>query len=182
MTKTNDLCRVSLEFQIESDAVNFPLGDKRVAALNTWLEHAHRGGAFATQRGWYAHVVVASDGRSLSHAESHGERLISHCVRTLNFPPSSVISRSVIDADTFVAELDVYGSRELAELLNVSRQRLAQLRAEGTLPEPDAVLAATPVWRRRTIESFIFGWRRRPGPAPADTTPDIDVDRLPSDG
>jgi len=182
MTKTIDHCRVSLEFQIESDAEGFPPSDKRIAALNTWLEHAHRGGAFATQQGWYAHVVVASDGRSLSHAESHGERLINHCVRTLNFPPSSVISRSVIDADTFVAELDVYGSRELAELLNVSRQRLAQLRAEGTLPEPDAVLAATPVWRRRTIDSFTFGWRRRPGPAPADTTPDIDMDRLLSDG
>lgn len=171
-------CRVSLEFQIERDADILPQGDKRVSALNTWLEHAHQGGAFKTQRGWFANVVVSSDGRSLSHAESHGERLITHCVRTLNFPDSTVISRSVIDADTFVAELEVYGSRELAELLNVSRQRLAQLRAEGTVPEPDVVLAATPVWRRTTIDSFTFGWRRRPGPNPPDTAPDIDMDRL----
>jgi hypothetical protein len=180
--KTIDQCRVSLEFQIKGDDECFPPGDKRVAALNTWLEHAHQGGAYATQHGWYAHVVVASEGRSLSHAESHGERLIGHCVKTLQFPPSTVVSRSVIDANTFVAELEVYGSRELAELLNVSRQRLAQLRAEGTLPEPDAVLAATPVWQRRTIDSFTFGWRRRPGPPPTDTVPDIDMDRLFSSG
>ena len=88
----------------------------------------------------------------------------------------------MIDADTFVAELEVYGSRELADMLNVSRQRLAQLRAEGTLPEPDAILAATPVWRRTTIDSFIFGWRRRPGPIPNDDSLDIDLDLLFSGG
>jgi hypothetical protein len=176
--KTIERCRVSLEFQIDRDSAILPRGDKRVSALNTWLEHAHRGGALATQGGWFANVVVASDGRSLSYAESHGERLISHCVRTLGFPDNTVISRSVIDADTFVAELEVYGSRELAELLNVSRQRLAQLRAEGTLPDPDAELAATPVWRRETIDSFTFGWRRRPGPTPPNTSPDINIDQL----
>jgi hypothetical protein len=178
MKKTIDQCRVSLEFKIESAVESFPPGDKRVAALNTWLEHAHQGGAYATQSGWCAHLVVASEGCPLSHAETHGERLIRHCVKTLQFPPSTVVSRSVIDADSFVAELEVYGSRELADLLNVSRQRLAQLRAEGTLPEPDAVLAATPVWQRSTIDSFTFGWRRRPGPLPTDNTPDIDMDRF----
>jgi hypothetical protein len=178
MAKTVEKCRVSLEFELDRDAETLPPGDKRVPYLNTWLAHAHRGGAFATQRGWFAHVVVAADGHSLSHAETHGERLITHCVRTLNLPASTVISRSVIDADTFVAELEVYGSRELADMLNVSRQRLAQLRAEGTLPEPDAVLAATPVWRRTTIDSFTFGWRRRPGPIPNDASPDIDLDLL----
>lgn len=171
-------CRVSLEFKLGQGVDALPTGDKRVAALNAWLEHAHRGGALATERGWLANVVVAADGRSLSHAEAHGERLIAHCVRTLHFPPSLVISRSVIDADAFVAELEVYGSRELADLLNISRQRLAQLRAEGTVPLPDAVLAATPVWQRKTIDSFTFGWRRRSGPTPVDNTPDIDMDRL----
>lgn len=120
--------------------------------------------------------------RSLSQAEAHGEELIAHCVRTLRLPESEVISRSAIDANTYVTELEVYGSRELTEVLSVSRQRLAQLRAEGTLPEPDALLAATPVWRRRTIDSFTLGWRRRPGPAPADIGSDIDVDQLFSGG
>jgi hypothetical protein len=178
VTKIIEQCRVSLEFRIEREADILPQGDKRVSALNTWLEHAHRGGAFATRRGWFANVVVPSNGRSLSHAEAHGERLITHCVRTLGLPDSVAISRSVIDADTFVAELEVYGSRELADMLDISRQRLTQLRNEGILPEPDAVLAATPVWRRATIDSFTFGWRRRSGPSPRNTEPEIDIDRL----
>ena len=172
--------RVSLEFMLKGEEDCLPPGDKRVPVLGNWLAHAHQGGAVATQRGWIATVIVFASAqvRSLTQAEAHGEELIAHCVRTLGLPASNVVSRSAIDANTYVAELEVYGSRELAELLNVSRQRLAQLRAEGTLPEPDAVLAATPVWRRRTIDSFTFGWRRRPGPPPANVGPDVDIDQL----
>lgn len=172
--------RVGMEFALDSEEGDLPPGDKRVPVLDNWLSHAHKGGAFATQRGWIATVMVpvSAQVRSISQAETHGEELIAHCVRTLGLPASNVVSRSAIDANTYVAELEVYGSQELAELLSVSRQRLAQLRAEGTLPEPDAVLAATPVWRRRTIDSFTFGWRRRPGPPPANVGPDIDIDQL----
>lgn len=171
---------VSIEYVIGSLDDSFPPGDKRVQYLDRWLAHAYGGSAFATERGWIAKVLITEDVRVLSmdNAQILGERKIAHCVETLNFPSSELVARSVIHANTYVAELEVVGSRELSKLLNVSRQRLAQLRAEGTLPEPDAVLAATPVWKRATIDSFTFGWRRRPGPAPSKAVPDLEFDRI----
>jgi len=60
----------------------------------------------------------------------------------------------------------VVGAAELAELLGISRQRLAQLRKDGPLPPPDLVLAATPLWSTATVEAFLWGWRRKPGRKP----------------
>jgi hypothetical protein len=129
-------------------------------------------------RGWIAKAIVATQANisSLDHAANYASKRIAHYVKTLGFPPCVVISRSVIDADRYVPELEVYGSREVAELLGISRQRLAQLRAEGKLPEPDAQLAATPVWKKSTVDGFVWGWRRVPGPAPQ--VPDVNMNRL----
>jgi hypothetical protein len=91
-------------------------------------------------------------------------------------PLASLVRKEAVDAEVFHAELDVVGTRELAEMLHVSRQRVVQLRAEGKLPEPDADLAATPVWKRSTVQGFLWGWRRQPGPLP--NVVDVDIDRL----
>jgi hypothetical protein len=37
------------------------------------------------------------------------------------------------------------------------------------------LLAATPVWKKETVDGFVWGWRRRPGPAPFVV--DFDMDR-----
>lgn len=168
---------VILRFDV---GATLPAGDRRVSMLDRWLAHAHEGGAVATAGEVTAKVIVPLDScvLTIDHAEAHGVQLIEHCVTTLDFPPYTMISRSVIDADTYVAELDVVGSREAQELLGVSQQRLAQLRAEGRLPEPDAVLAATPVWKRQTLDSFIWGWRRVPGRRPAAVDDEGSLDRL----
>lgn len=162
------------------DGETLPAGDKRVARLNQWLAHAYEGGAVGTASEVTAKVLVPLDScvLNIDLAEMHGVHLIMQCVTTLGFPPYSVISRSVIDADTYVAELDVVGSREARELLGVSQQRLAQLRAEGRLPEPDAELAATPVWKRRTLDSFIWGWRRLPGRHSGQGGVEVPIDEL----
>lgn len=47
--------------------------------------------------------------------------------------------------------LDIYGGREAAQLLHVSPVTVSRWLAAGTLPDPDAVLAATPVWRGSTL-------------------------------
>jgi hypothetical protein len=167
---------VSIEYRLLDDEPALPQGDQRIPSLNDWLGHAYDGSAVATPRGWITKVTVAADHivNTISKAEILGDRKIRHCVKTLHLPPNEIVSRSAIDADKYVAELDVYGSRELATLLQVSRQRLAQLRGDGTVPEPDAVLAATPVWRRSTVDGFVWGWRRRPGPVPRTTDATLD--------
>ncbi|NPC96601.1 DNA-binding protein [Nocardioides sp. zg-DK7169] len=51
------------------------------------------------------------------------------------------------------------GVAEIAKLLSVSSQRVSQLAATATFPEPIARLAAGPIWERADIES----WARKTG-------------------
>lgn len=53
----------------------------------------------------------------------------------------------------------VMGCHEIAELLDVSRQRVQQLSKERDFPKPVAVLKAGSVWRRSAIEA----WARKVG-------------------
>jgi hypothetical protein len=58
---------------------------------------------------------------------------------------------------------------EVAGFLRVSHQRVAQMRKEGKLPEPDQVDGVGPEWKLATIERWAerewWGtrrWRQRP--------------------
>lgn len=51
--------------------------------------------------------------------------------------------------------LEVVGLVEIAELLGVERATVRTWYSRGRLPEPDARLAATPVWRLTTIKQWI---------------------------
>jgi predicted DNA-binding transcriptional regulator AlpA len=55
------------------------------------------------------------------------------------------------------------GVTEVAKLLGVSRQRVAELRHRTDFPEPIVELAAGPVWTRTSLEHFVASWPRRPG-------------------
>ena len=54
------------------------------------------------------------------------------------------------------------GAYEIAELLDVSRQRVQQLTREPGFPKPVAVLKAGSVWRRPVVEA----WARKAGRLP----------------
>jgi hypothetical protein len=60
------------------------------------------------------------------------------------------------------------GVAEAAELLGVTRQRLADIRKLPAFPRPVAGLKAGPVWDTAEIERFERGWDRRAG-RPAKT-------------
>jgi hypothetical protein len=137
--------------------------------LDNWMAHARNGGAYPTQVGWEVHGVVDQDSCVLTadHAMVAGKKLILHAVGEMGLPAYEVISEGIIDARYWTSQLEVIGSKELASLLKVSRQRVAEMRAEGRLPEPAIQLAATPVWFKRTIDQFIMGWPRKPGPTVA---------------
>jgi hypothetical protein len=57
----------------------------------------------------------------------------------------------------------VVGVSEVAELLGVTRQRLAVLREREDFPAPVAKLAGGPIWRAGDLSTFAGGWQRKPG-------------------
>lgn len=58
---------------------------------------------------------------------------------------------------------ELVGVTEIADMLGISRQRLAVLRQRREFPAPVAELAAGPIWRARDLSTFAEGWQRRAG-------------------
>lgn len=54
-------------------------------------------------------------------------------------------------------KLDVLGLFEIGTENRVRPRTVAAWYYRGHLPEPDAILACGPIWRRSTIEPFIDG-------------------------
>jgi hypothetical protein len=55
------------------------------------------------------------------------------------------------------------GVSELAELFDVSRQRVWELRRRPGFPAPIAEIAAGPVWTVSSLQRFLESWARKPG-------------------
>lgn len=54
---------------------------------------------------------------------------------------------------------DILGNAEVAEVLEVSKQRLQSLKQMIDFPDPVKVLASTPIWRRSDIIKFLSIWK-----------------------
>ena len=54
---------------------------------------------------------------------------------------------------------DICGTAEVAEVLGVSKQRIASLRKMPTFPDPIVVLASTPLWDKMEIINFLRSWQ-----------------------
>lgn len=55
------------------------------------------------------------------------------------------------------------GASEVAEMLDVSRQRVHQLREHADFPVPLVEVAMGPLWDARAIDKFAREWARSPG-------------------
>ena len=55
------------------------------------------------------------------------------------------------------------GVSEVAALLGVSRQRVAELRSKAGFPSPVAELSSGPVWKVSSLNLFLRDWERKPG-------------------
>jgi hypothetical protein len=74
-----------------------------------------------------------------------------------------IMSEPFLDAWVNQEPEEYAGVSEVAALLNVSRQRVAELRAREDFPAPVAELAAGPVWRVTSLKRFLAEWPRKPG-------------------
>jgi hypothetical protein len=117
--------------------------------------------------GWSVTLAVEDDFGP--YAASNAGTLVTEYAAKVGLPAWPITAIEVTRADLVDAEQtvpnfpDLVGSQEVAEMLSVSRQRLHELRTSGRFPEPMVNLAATPVWLRQAISTFIQSWDRRPG-------------------
>jgi hypothetical protein len=127
----------------------------------------------STDRSWSVNLTVDADDPLEAMAE--GRELIDKAAFHAGLPSWPVVELGAIEANTFVAQLEItnfpriVGNAEAMQMLNVTRQRLHELRKSGKFPEPLAELAATPLWLRASVDSFLAGWKRRPGRPARDT-------------
>jgi Uncharacterized protein conserved in bacteria (DUF2188) len=79
----------------------------------------------------------------------------------------SVEAKSAEEADRALSEppthLDLVGIKEIAEILDVSRQRASELSRHPRFPVPITRLAVGPIWLRSSIANFAAEWERKPG-------------------
>lgn len=77
---------------------------------------------------------------------------------------AEVLTTTELDRQNALPSLpELVGVTEVAELLEVSRQRASALARSGTFPSPVVVLRSGPVWTRASVDRFVESWRRRPG-------------------
>ena len=160
-------------------AASVPSNDGRIAALSRTLAAAYRGEASGTDRGWVANVQVDSKSpiQTIEHALAQGRTWVVGAAESVGLKGSEIVRLEAIEGDTFHAQLEVrelLGAAELSRFLGVTRQRISQLKKSGALPRPDAQVAATPLWLRQTMNEFLVGWRRTPGPVPAPMDVDLE--------
>lgn len=83
--------------------------------------------------------------------------------------PEQIVGVEARTADATNALVDeptyppMVGVAEVAEILDVSKQRVFELRESGRLPTPLTELRAGPVWPKPAIERWLEGWERKPG-------------------
>lgn len=123
------------------------------------------------RRGWDVrlNIETAAGPLAAAYAVDAGAPLVFEYAEKVGLPLWPVVRTEAREINTFHAELEVsnfpavLGTTEVTKVLGVSRQRLHELRAAGRFPEPIAELAATPLWIRSTVDSFLAGWKRKPG-------------------
>lgn len=83
--------------------------------------------------------------------------------------PGSPVAVEVVTNEEFDRRLErpafpqLAGVSEIAAMLDVSRQRVAELRQRPDFPAPIARLKAGPVWRAGDLSRFVDEWERKPG-------------------
>jgi len=100
---------------------------------------------------------------------AYGAETVTRAVRVAGASASiregRVLSWGDFEAETFrpsTPQAGLAGVAEVAEILGVSRQRVAEIRKDHeAFPAPVADLKSGPVWDRAEVERFERGWERK---------------------
>lgn len=158
---------VLVEFAAAKEAGLLPTQDERFDLFADAVEE-HDGVVGGGGNGYCVRLSVHADDAAM--AALHGRDLAWKAARRADLPEWPCVRLEAIAHDELAQELErvalptLLGAAEVTRLLNVSRQRLAELRAAKLdFPRPIAELAAGPVWLQPAIHAWTAGWERRPG-------------------
>jgi len=91
----------------------------------------------------------------------------------------SVEAKTTEEADRELADaprhLDLVGTKEIAQMLGVTKQRVSDLSRSDKFPAPVAHLAVGRIWTRSSIGHFLDEWDRRPGRPSKAESPEGDA-------
>jgi predicted DNA-binding transcriptional regulator AlpA len=129
----------------------------------------HAGAVGGDERGYSVQVSV--EAADADKARAAAARVVAGACKKAGVPAWPVVRSEVVRDDVLEAELaespfpELAGTQEVAKLLGVSRQRVAEIRNNETLgfPKPIITLAAGPIWVRSAVEQWLEGWERKPG-------------------
>jgi hypothetical protein len=136
------------------------------------------GGALAVDdRSIRATLTVSDEAADPFDAACRGRDLLMKGLDQVGLQPRGWLMVEAITADEQDRRLaeptvpELVGVSEVAQLLNVSRQRASELARAANFPTPVARLASGPVWARMTLDRFVESWNRAPGRRPTQTRP-----------
>jgi hypothetical protein len=154
-------------------AVDGPLSASAIDDLYDFL--APYGGALAVDDRSIQATLTVSDADDSFDAAYRGRDLLMKGLDQVGLEPRGWLMVEAITADEQDRRLaeptvpELVGVSEVAQLLNVSRQRASELARGANFPTPVARLASGPVWARITLDRFVESWNRTPGRRPAQT-------------
>lgn len=166
------VCSVDIETWGGVGKIGTDLLEDLVPALAGFGARGISVGAGGIAGGPGATFLVEADARSpaesMALAASRGVRWFMDACEKVGLDHGG-IARIDLMTDSYLdrylaQEPETYvGVSEIADLLKVSRQRVAELRTRADFPAPVAELAAGPVWSRSSLNRFVESWDRKPG-------------------
>jgi hypothetical protein len=163
-------------FMVDLEADCPPLDDPLVELLIDALDASDTLRSSAIAAGGVRGVEITTSVRALDVGKACGRahRAFEAILTALNdeYEITRVGAQTEAAADAELnAEPEQYaGVSEVAALLGVSRQRVAELRRREGFPAPVAHLAAGPIWRVAMLQRFLGEWARKPGRPPRAAT------------
>lgn len=164
---------VFVEFAGATEKVKAKKVHELVEALNEWGGLLESGGAVASFLANRYSVRLDVKADDPLEAQNQAIELIRQAAERVGLPLWPVVEVEAITVEDLIGEnerptsSDLVGVSEVAEMLDVSKQRVSELARSRHFPKPVATLASGPVWAQPAILSFARTWSRKPGPRSA---------------
>jgi predicted DNA-binding transcriptional regulator AlpA len=102
-------------------------------------------------------IYFGVDGSDITIAQKDAMDLVTEVIDELGLKHAEILSLEIaVPRSEKRLEPDLVGLREVATLLGISHQRVAQLAKRTDFPRPIQRLRATPVWVESDIRKFAF--------------------------